>query len=94
MNFFELPLRVPILGGSIPSLDSIDCLRLPLVFKTLLLAWAIYLIASCIYSRYFHPLSRFPGPFTASITNFWKLYICITKKAHSKGIEYHAKYGK
>ena len=28
-------------------------------------------ILRCIYLRYFHPLSRYPGPFFASFTNLW-----------------------
>jgi hypothetical protein len=64
------------------------------VFKTLFLAWAIYFVLSCVYNRYFHPLSKFPGPFWASVSNFWKLYIVITKESHTRGIKYHEKYGK
>ncbi len=28
-------------------------------------------LARCVYLRYFHPLSRFPGPVIASFTNLW-----------------------
>ena len=28
-------------------------------------------VLRCIYLRYFHPLSRYPGPFFASFTNLW-----------------------
>jgi hypothetical protein len=43
---------------------------LPILFLT----WTILLLAYVIYQRYFHPLSKFPGPLTASLTNFWKFY--------------------
>lgn len=33
-----------------------------------ILARFIYL---WIYSRYFHPLSKYPGPVLASVTNLW-----------------------
>jgi hypothetical protein len=28
-------------------------------------------LARCVYLRYFHPLSRYPGPVIASFTNLW-----------------------
>lgn len=33
-----------------------------------------YLLIYVVYQRYFHPLAKYPGPFVASITNFFKLY--------------------
>lgn len=33
-----------------------------------------------IYLRYFHPLAKYPGPFWASVTNFWKAYHYWTLK--------------
>ena len=35
-----------------------------------LLALTIYIT----YYRYFHPLSKYPGPFLASFSNLWKAY--------------------
>ncbi|CAG8953710.1 hypothetical protein HYFRA_00006599 [Hymenoscyphus fraxineus] len=63
------------------------------VLKALFVAWAVYFFFDCVYSIYFHPLRHFPGPFWASISNFWKLYIAITKESHIRGIKYHEKYG-
>ena len=51
------------------------------------------LIAKGIYNRYFHPLRDFPGPFWASVSDFWKLYICLTKESHTISIKLHKKYG-
>ena len=51
------------------------------------------LLARGIYNRYFHPLRDFPGPVWASVSDFWKLYICWTKESHTIGIELHKLYG-
>ncbi|KAL5382175.1 hypothetical protein PMIN06_003836 [Paraphaeosphaeria minitans] len=64
-----------------------------LMLRTVVIGWLTYYVLSCIHCRYFHPLSKFPGPFWASISNFWKLYILSTKESHTRGIEYHKKYG-
>lgn len=46
-----------------------------------------------IYYRYLHPLSKYPGPFMASLTNFWKAYQYLTFAFHHNMLELHAKYG-
>ena len=51
------------------------------------------LLARGIYNRYFHPLCKFPGPAWAGVSDFWKLYICLTKESHTIGIELHKQYG-
>ena len=91
----SLPLSMGIPPSRALGLNqlTIDRNLLLLSAKTALLAWAVYFFFSCVYNRYFHPLRHFPGPFWASVTNLWKLYICITKKVHTKGIEYHKKHG-
>lgn len=68
-----------------PSAQSIG-LAIGLVF-------ALALLANGIYNRYFHPLRHVPGPFWASVTDFWKLYICMTKESHIRGLELHKVYG-
>lgn len=85
-------------GSQSPTSSDIakgtDAVSLAWILKTLFLASAVYFVLSCVHSRYFHPLSKFPGPFWASVSNFWKLYIAITKESHTRGLEYHKKYGK
>lgn len=46
-----------------------------LTFRNLVLAVIGYVVARVIYQivyyRWFHPLSKFPGPFWASVTRLW-----------------------
>ncbi|CAG8904564.1 unnamed protein product [Penicillium egyptiacum] len=56
-------------------------------------AFISYILYRGIYNRYFHPLRGIPGPFWASVSDFFKLWILHTKQAHTLGIEYHEKYG-
>lgn len=69
---------------------SILLFRLLTSTLSLTLLYALY---RGIYNRYFHPLRHFPGPFWASLSDFFKLWILHTKQAHTLGLEYHEKYG-
>jgi hypothetical protein len=44
-------------------------------FRNLVLAVFGYFVACVVYQivyyRYFHPLSKFPGPFWGSVTRLW-----------------------
>lgn len=52
-----------------------------------------YVFLGAIYRRYFHPLSKYPGPFLASITRWWMVRE-IFSGAHEKHIRaLHKKYG-
>lgn len=51
------------------------------------------LVLNAVYNRYFHPLRHFPGPFWASVTDLWKLYICMGKESHIAGMKLHKIYG-
>jgi hypothetical protein len=46
-----------------------------LSFRNLVLATFGYFVARVVYQivyyRYFHPLSKFPGPFWGSVTRLW-----------------------
>ena len=46
-----------------------------------------------VYYRFFHPLSKFPGPFWASVTRLWVAYHCYRADEHTKLLELHKKYG-
>ena len=58
-----------------PTLEGItlrDTLRL---FGTVLLpATALWLLATLVYRRYFHPLSKIPGPFLGSVSELYYFY--------------------
>jgi benzoate 4-monooxygenase len=43
--------------------------------------------------RYFHPLSKYPGPLIASLTNCFKAYYVYNLKLHEKLLELHMQYG-
>ncbi|OAL45725.1 cytochrome P450 [Pyrenochaeta sp. DS3sAY3a] len=46
-----------------------------------------------VYYRYFHPLSKFPGPFLASFTNVWKAYHLSTLRMPETITKLHEEYG-
>ncbi|KAE8147707.1 cytochrome P450 [Aspergillus avenaceus] len=50
-------------------------------------------VGHVIYSCYFHPLARYPGPFLARFTNLWRLFIFLGGKHHLVEQELHEKYG-
>lgn len=52
-----------------------------------------YATYRAIYNRFFHPLRHFPGPFWASVSDFFKLWLIHTKQSHTLGLKYHEKYG-
>jgi hypothetical protein len=66
--------------------------RIPLVFS---LSIAIYVIGWIVYCRFFHPLARVPGPFLASITEFYRFYYNFIKSGryYMKFDEFVEKYG-
>ncbi|KAL9117443.1 MAG: hypothetical protein Q9187_006023 [Circinaria calcarea] len=60
-----------------------------IVLQSLLVA----VLARCIYLRYFHPLSNYPGPSLAAVTDLWKFYTYLGGKHHLVEQDLHAKYG-
>ena len=52
----------------------------------------LLLLSRAIYNRYFHPLSVYPGPFWASITDFNKFY--TINSIPTSGLHLHKKHGK
>lgn len=53
----------------------------------------IYLLGAIVHYRFLHPLSKYPGPFWASITNLWKFRECYTMDLPNRMCRYHEKYG-
>ncbi|TPX07530.1 uncharacterized protein E0L32_002133 [Thyridium curvatum] len=63
------------------------------LYVVFLLSLVLYFAAWVIYTRYFHPLAKYPGPFLASISRLW-LVIQITKANIDKTQrKLHEKYG-
>ena len=62
-----------------------------------ILAFVAYLISCALYQivhyRFFHPLSKFPGPFWASVTRLWIAYHNIKEDEPYVEHELHKKYG-
>ena len=52
-----------------------------------------YALCRGIYNRYFRPLRYFLGPFWASVSDVFKLWVVHTKQIHTLGPETHKKYG-
>lgn len=61
-----------------------------LVFGGLFLAVLGYIV----YQRFLSPLAKFPGPFWASLTPFWKLHAFSQGNFHEQILTLHEKYGK
>ena len=47
-----------------------------------------------VYYRFFHPLSKFPGPFWGSITRLWITYHNVKEDEPQTFRELHKKHGK
>ena len=65
---------------------------LPNLICTALLSCVSVLFGKGCYNRYFHPLSGYPGPFWASVTDFYILF--TIKSIPTRGLNWHEKYGR
>ena len=54
------------------------------------LAW---FVLNAVYSGFFHPLRRIPGPFPARFTELWRTYKYASGKWHEDILNLHRKYG-
>ncbi|KAI1074917.1 cytochrome P450 [Whalleya microplaca] len=52
--------------------------------------WSLW---SFIYNLYFHPLAKYPGPFWARASLFWRIWNSLGGRFHRKIQEGHRKYG-
>lgn len=64
------------------------------IFGGILLVIVLAIAKSVIATRYFHPLSQFPGPFFASISRLWIVYYNLLGREYLKEYDLHKKYGK
>lgn len=53
----------------------------------------ILMITYAIYQRLLHPLRRFPGPFWASITDLWQVYMLRQGNYPQMLCKLHQRYG-
>jgi hypothetical protein len=53
----------------------------------------LLLLSYIVYTRYFTGLSHIPGPFIASISNFWKISAAWHEEMPQRNIALHRKYG-
>lgn len=54
----------------------------------------VYFFLKSIYRLYFHPLSKYPGPFLAKITNAHQTLHAYRGDRHLELFRQHEKYGK
>jgi hypothetical protein len=62
-------------------------------YVVLSVAITSYWIIWTVYSRFFHPLSKYPGPFLASLSRAWIVFQVAGAHAEKTQRELHAKYG-
>ncbi len=53
----------------------------------------LWVVGSCIYNIYFHPLRAVPGPFLAKISRWWLFALEMRGNPHTEILELHQKYG-
>lgn len=61
--------------------------------SALLAIVSLFLLAYIVYQRHFHPLSRFPGPYLASLTNFYRFHHELRGDLPTVLHSAHQKYG-
>lgn len=72
-------MTLPTTSHLVPWLTYLSILLVPLLYAA--------------YNRYFHPLSKVPGPFWASITPFWLAWQSYRQRRPRLDIELHKRYG-
>jgi hypothetical protein len=64
-----------------------------LLFQLALLVSLAYCIIWITYTRWFHPLAQFPGPFWASVSRIWTVLHVLPGNAEKTQRKLHEKYG-
>jgi cytochrome P450 len=75
------------------SLYSLLLAPLALVKQHWILFLVITYVTHCAITRYFHPLSKIPGPFLASFSKLWIIYHAFGGNQHHVQIACFKKYG-
>jgi hypothetical protein len=63
------------------------------ITSALLTGLAFFVAYRYIYNTYFHPLSKFPGPFWGRMTRLWLAYHNIRSTEVEAEYKLHKKYG-
>ena len=77
---------------NIHSSEAIEIALAILKRHWLILAFIIVTV-KVFQSRWFHPLSKFPGPFLGSVTYWYSVYVFFTYRAHELEYDLNKKYG-
>ena len=63
------------------------------LYAVFLLSLLVYVVAWVIYTRYFHPLAKYPGPFFASVSRLWLVAQVKNANLDKTQRRLHEKYG-
>ena len=63
------------------------------IMHSLLIVVIIIVFIYVLYQRLFHPLSRYPGPFWASLTDLYKVHFLCTGCLPALFLQLHEKHG-
>jgi hypothetical protein len=74
-------------------MDLSEHLNKALLVQGAVTAIIAYWILWIIYTRYLHPLAKFPGPFWASVSRIWTVLHVLPGDAEKTQMKLHAKYG-
>ncbi|KAK8199087.1 pisatin demethylase [Phyllosticta capitalensis] len=66
-----------------------------LSFLTRYWPWVLLgsLIAKLVYNKFYNGLHKYPGPFLAAYTDWWRFFDVWDRQTHTTHIELHRKYG-
>lgn len=66
-----------------------------LLVSTLLLAWVGRVVVRVVYNVFIHPLRKFPGPWAAGATEWWKTWSDVVKQESFTDVllRLHKQYG-
>ena len=76
--------------NSILPWDALKLLGYVQLLSFVLLA---YIVVTAVQRRYFSPISDIPGPFLASVSNFWQIWQIAMGHTAESTIKLHEKYG-